>query len=113
MVATVHAHHDRNKSTDRSIKSVPPYLSANDDVVVSTRHYEFVSNRCSSGCVFDAHNDTSDSWFDNPDWSDLTIELSDARRIPVHKAVLCTRNEYFNAMFGLKSQFAVCQPSIV
>lgn len=56
-------------------------------------------------------NDTSDnSWFENPDWSDLTIELSDGRRIPVHKTVLCTRNAYSNAMCGLNSRFAVCQP---
>ena len=73
-----------------------------------------MSNRYSSESVLDAHNDTSgNSWFENPDWSDLTIELSDGRRIPVHKTVLCTRNAYFNAMCGLNSRFAVCQLDII
>jgi hypothetical protein len=48
-------------------------------------------------------------WFENPNWSDLTIELSDGRKIPVHKSVLCSRNAYFNALCGLGSRFAVCK----
>lgn len=51
--------------------------------------------------------DSGRSWYDNSDWSDLIIELSDGRKITVHKSVLCTRNKYFDALCGLRSQFAV------
>lgn len=47
-------------------------------------------------------------WYNNPDYSDLAIVLSDGRKIHVHKLVLCTNNSYFSRACGADSQFAVC-----
>lgn len=49
---------------------------------------------------------TSD-WYNNPEFSDLCLQLKDGREIKVHKLVLCTRNKYFNTMCGPSSAFAV------
>lgn len=53
------------------------------------------------------HTLISRSEYEKPEYSDLTIELSDGYEIPAHRIILCRRNEYFNALFGSKSQFAV------
>jgi hypothetical protein len=53
------------------------------------------------------HADIRGSKFENPDWSHLTIERSDGRKIHVHKSVLCSRNDYFDGLFGLKAPTAV------
>jgi hypothetical protein len=50
---------------------------------------------------------TTCSWYNNPDYSDLTIALSDGRDIHVHRNVLCTANEYFKKACGIDSQFVV------
>jgi hypothetical protein len=57
--------------------------------------------------VPERHANIKGSKFENPDWSDLTIELSDGRKIPVHKSVLCSRNDYFAGLFGLNAPAAV------
>jgi hypothetical protein len=46
--------------------------------------------------------------YDNSDYSDLAILLSDGRKILVHKVVLCNNNEYFKKLCGVGSRFAVC-----
>jgi hypothetical protein len=46
-------------------------------------------------------------WYNNPDHSDLAIQLSDGRKIHVHKLVLCTNNQYFKRACGVAIQFAV------
>jgi len=45
--------------------------------------------------------------YNNPDYSDLTIILSDSREIKVHKNILCTANEWFKKACGVDSRFAV------
>lgn len=45
--------------------------------------------------------------FDKPDYSDLTIRLSNGREIHVHKFIVCARNEYFLKLCGPDSRFAV------
>jgi hypothetical protein len=47
------------------------------------------------------------SWHNNPSYSDLTIALSDDRKVHVHRSVLCTANEYFKTACGVNSQFVV------
>jgi hypothetical protein len=49
------------------------------------------------------------SLFNNAAYSDLKIKLSDGRDIKVHKAVLCTSNEWFKKACGAGSRFAVRQ----
>lgn len=46
-------------------------------------------------------------WYNNSQYSDLTLKLSDGRKIKVHKLVLCTRNKYFASLCGSDSSFAV------
>lgn len=50
------------------------------------------------------------SWYDNPEYSDITIKLSSGREIRLHKHVLCTANEWFNKACGTSSHFAVRRP---
>jgi hypothetical protein len=45
--------------------------------------------------------------FNNPEYSDLTIKLSDGQELHVHKLVVCARNDYFLKLCGPGSQFAV------
>lgn len=47
------------------------------------------------------------SWFNDTEYSDLTLKLSDGREISVHKVVVCNNNQYFNKLCGDGSQFAV------
>jgi hypothetical protein len=53
-------------------------------------------------------DDATNRLYDNPDYSDLAILLSDGRKIHVHKLVLCNNNEYFKKLCGVGSRFSVC-----
>lgn len=44
---------------------------------------------------------------ENPDFADFKIELSDGYTFLAHRSVLYQRNEYFDAMCGLRSKFGV------
>lgn len=48
-----------------------------------------------------------DSWYGDQTWSDLTLLVADGRRVPVHRIVLCSRNEYFDQLIGMQSSAAV------
>lgn len=54
---------------------------------------------------FDNNIDIQD-WFNEPEFSDLTIKL-DGREICVHKIIVCARNDYFRKLCGPGSHFAV------
>jgi hypothetical protein len=45
--------------------------------------------------------------FSKPEYSDLTIKLSDGQELRSHKVIVCTRNEYFLKLCGSQSHFAV------
>jgi hypothetical protein len=38
--------------------------------------------------------------FDDPAFSDLTLQLSDGKKIHVHRVVLCRRSEYFSKLIA-------------
>jgi hypothetical protein len=44
--------------------------------------------------------------FSNPEYSDLTIKLSDGQELRIHKLIVCS-NEYFAKLCGAQSHFAV------
>jgi hypothetical protein len=46
-------------------------------------------------------------WFNDAQYSDLTLKLSDGREVKVHKLVICTQNEYFSKLCGATSSFKV------
>jgi hypothetical protein len=45
--------------------------------------------------------------FSKPEYSDLTIKLSDGQEFRIHKLVVCTRNDYFLKLVGPQSHFVV------
>lgn len=49
-----------------------------------------------------------ESLYNQESFSDLTLKLSNGATIKVHKAVICSQNEYFNKLCGPESRFAVC-----
>lgn len=52
--------------------------------------------------------DSLNSWYNDSDYSDLTLKLKDDREIKVHKVVICKSNEFFRGLCGVGSSFAVC-----
>lgn len=46
-------------------------------------------------------------WYNEAEFSDLTIKLSNGTEVKVHKLVICKANDYFRKMCGPTSQFAV------
>jgi hypothetical protein len=54
----------------------------------------------------------SSGWFNDADFSDLTLKLSDDREIKVHKLVICKQNEYFRKLCGPTSSFKVSTSSL-
>lgn len=49
----------------------------------------------------------SAGWFNDAEYSDLTLKLSDGREVKVHKLVICKQNEYFRKLCGTASSFKV------
>ena len=49
----------------------------------------------------------SSAWYNDADYSDLTLRLSDGREIKVHKLIICNQNEYFRKLCGVTSSFKV------
>jgi len=53
----------------------------------------------------------SAGWYDDAEYSDLTLKLSDGREVKVHKLVICKQNEYFRKLCGATSSFKVSASS--
>jgi hypothetical protein len=49
----------------------------------------------------------SSAWYNDAEYSDLTLKLSDGREIKVHKLVICKQNRYFRMLCGATSSFKV------
>jgi hypothetical protein len=47
----------------------------------------------------------SSGWYNDAEYSDLTLKLSDGRKVKAHKLVICTQNEYFRKLCGATSSF--------
>lgn len=50
---------------------------------------------------------TPSGWYNDAEYSDLTLKLSDGREVKVHKLVICKRNEYIRKLCGATSSFKV------
>jgi hypothetical protein len=55
----------------------------------------------------------SSDWYNDAEYSDLTLKLSDGREITVHKLVICKQNEYFRKLCGATSSFKVSSRRIL
>lgn len=49
----------------------------------------------------------SSAWYNDAEYSDLTLKLSDGREIKPHKVIVCKQNEYFCKLCGATSSFRV------
>lgn len=49
----------------------------------------------------------SSGWYNDAEYSDLTLRLNDGREVKVHKLVICKQSEYFRKLCGAASSFKV------